>query len=150
MDRGYICLWRKLRDSDIMKHAELLQVFIALLLESEDSAVKRIVAGVDVVTINPGEVLINYDIFASRLNLKLGHLALTLSILEHMNVISHKPLHYDEYVDDDAVDAVITIKNWNMYQPPVFEREYLASHDNDNNHDAVANILTLEGTRDDQ
>lgn len=131
MDRGYVCLWRKLRDSDVMKHADVLQVFIALLIESEDVPTKKITMCMDVETLDPGEVFIKYNEFASRLGLQDDQLVMILNVLQAMDIISHVPLGYDDERPDVADEAVIMIRQWSNYQPPVAEPEYIDSIVND-------------------
>lgn len=125
MDRGYVCLWRKLKDSDIIRHADLLQVFIALLVETNDRPTKRVMRYLDVDEILPGEVLIDYDKFRANLLLKRDQLIYMLNILQSMDIVEHIPLACEGCDDDCADEAVIVIRNWSTYQPPVTDEDYL-------------------------
>lgn len=127
MERGYVCLWRKLKDSDVMKHADVLQVFIALLLESSDDPTKKITMELEVITLEPGEVYINYENFSSKIGLSVSHLLMVIDVLVAMGIIAHIPAIIDDTQPDLSDEAIILIKRWRMYQPPRMPHEYLDS-----------------------
>ena len=127
MERGYVCLWRKLKDSDVMKHADVLQVFIALLLESSDEPARKITMEMEVITLEPGEVYINHGDFSTKLGLSVNHLLMVIDVLVAMGIIAHIPVIIDDTQPDLFDEAIILIKRWRMYQPPRMPHEYLDS-----------------------
>jgi len=138
MDRGYVCLWRKLRDSDVIKDQRALQVFIALLVHSGDTSIKCTLPNGEAEVINPGEVFITYDSFSSGLGIDILDLVHALAKLEDMEIIKHIPLETEYGEPLRPLCAFIIIREWSTYQPPMFEDEYLDD------------IQMDDGVRDDQ
>ena len=138
MDRGYICLWRQLRDSEVMKDQRALQVFIALLVHSGDTSVKCTLPNGEAEVINPGEVFIEYESFASSLDIDTYDLSAALSELESLEIIKRIPLEPEHDEPPFSSHAFIIIREWSTYQPPMFEDEYFDD------------IQIDDGVRDDQ
>mgnify|MGYP003592542477 CR=1 FL=1 len=112
MNRGYVHLWRKVKDSAVFQNEGLFKVFIWCLLRAnykENFVPVKTGRGFSEVRLLPGTFLFGRDSAARELNMKpstVWNRIMKLKKLEFLNIESNS--HY----------SIIYIINWNIYQAP--------------------------------
>ena len=111
MNRGYVHLWRMVKDSAVFQNEGLFKVFVWCLLRAnykEQYVLVKTGRGCSEVRLLPGTFLFGRDSAARELNMKPSTAwkrILKLKKLEFLNIESHS--HY----------SIIYIINWHIYQP---------------------------------
>lgn len=109
MERGYVPLWRKTEDSAVFRNAELLQLWILLLIRTTHKPyVASVPTGIGFtdVSLQPGDVLFGRYEFAKRLRCPPGSIPKRIQKLISLgNITTKSNTHY----------SIISIINWDIY-----------------------------------
>lgn len=117
MERGYVPLWRKTEDSAVFRNAELLRLWILLLVRATHKPyVASVPTGIGLteVHLQPGDVLFGRFEFAKRLRCPPGSIPKRIQKLISLGNIEVKSnTHY----------SVISIVNWESYASAINNRK---------------------------
>lgn len=106
MNRGYVKIWRKLEDSGILGNAEVCQLFMFLMVKACHKS-RKIMAGTQIIELQPGEFFTGRKRLASELNSSEQRIRTALSALRRHEVVS---------VRSTSRGSVISLINWVKYQ----------------------------------
>ena len=115
MHRGYVKLWRKTIDSSILYRAELLQLFIYLLLKANYK-----VSEFENIIIEPGQVVVSRQSIADNLKLNPNKIYRMLKLLSKWRMIELK---------SNNRFTIVSICNWDNYQSLDFKNEQRSNND---------------------
>ena len=107
MQRGFIKIWRKLRDSGLMQNANALAVFLHLLMEATHKQRKVGVTGGRVITLKRGQVITGRKRLAEQLNLTERKIRTAMGLLIGLEIVTSKAT---------STYSVVTVLNYNKYQ----------------------------------
>lgn len=109
--QGWVCLHRKILDSEVFANPDLLRMFVWCLVRAShkqrhvDTTTGR---GSVVVTVGPGQFITSREKAARELHLKPSTVYRHWKRLENMGVIT---------IQADRHWSIITLVNWSTYQP---------------------------------
>ena len=106
MQRGYVKLWRKVRDSGLLQNGPALQLFTWLLTDATFKPSKRIVSG-QPVFLEPGQAIFARRRAAQELALTERKCRTSLDMLVNMEIVTHKTTR---------TCTIISFVNWQTYQ----------------------------------
>lgn len=106
MNRGYIRLWRKSLDNDLIRNPNAWQLMSWCLLKATHKPHKQIV-GASIVELSPGQLIFGRASVARELGLTERKIRTSLELLKKVDFLTIKTTN--KY-------SVITIVNWNTYQ----------------------------------
>jgi hypothetical protein len=106
MERGFVKVWRKTLDSELLQHPRALQLFMHLLLTATSKPCRRIVAG-GPVELRPGDVVTGRERLAQELGATVREIRTAMDILKKMEIVTTKATN--KY-------SIISIINWDRYQ----------------------------------
>jgi hypothetical protein len=110
VDRGYVKLWRKLKDSVVFQNPNILKMFIWGLLKATHKEVwipVKTGKGEEIVCLKPGQFIFGRYQSAKELNVPPSSARNWLHFLENAQIWdSQKGQHY----------SIVTICNWDIYQ----------------------------------
>jgi len=106
MQRGYVRLWRKIRDKAILEDSTLCQVFLKALLDAEFKRTQRKV-GTKFVDLEPGEFVFGRTAWARALNVPENQIRTRIKLLERMGTISANKFA--------STYTVYKFNNWSTY-----------------------------------
>ena len=107
MNRGYVKLWRKSLDNELLAHAEAWQLFSYFLLKAAHRP-REIVLGNQVVKLREGDLVVGREALATALNSTVQKIRTNLGLLENLGIITKKSTN--KY-------TLISVVNWHSYQP---------------------------------
>lgn len=106
MNRGYIKLWRKSKDSGFLGNADVWQLLSWCLLTATHRARRQIV-GKQLVDLRPGQLIFGRISVAKELNSTEKKIRNALKLLENADFLS---------VQRASKYSIITVVNWQCYQ----------------------------------
>ncbi len=106
MNRGYVKLWRKSKDSGFLGNAEAWQLLCWCLMSASHKRHKLLV-GKQLVTLEPGQLVFGRKAAAQELNTTEQRIRTSLKLLENGDFLTSQPTN--KY-------SIITIVNWHSYQ----------------------------------
>lgn len=109
MHRGYVKLWRKMRDHEMMIHEGICQLFLWVLLHARNEPGR--VQGVD---LEPGQVIVGRHVLAAHLKQNPATLYKRLLWLQSRNIVSLR---------SNNRHTVVTLVNWELYNGEKTDRE---------------------------
>lgn len=107
MHRGYVKLWRKIVDSGIINHPELLQTFIWILVNAAHEPKK--VMGVE---LQPGQLVLGRYVLSAALRIKPD------AAYKRLKTLSNKKWSMCSLQSSDRY-TVVSVCNWESYQGEV-------------------------------
>lgn len=106
MNRGYVKLWRKSKDSGFLGNAEAWQLLCWCLMSASHKRHKLLV-GKQLVTLEPGQLVFGRKAAAQELNTTEQRIRTSLKLLENADFLTSKATNKF---------SIITIVNWHSYQ----------------------------------
>ena len=106
MNRGYVKLWRKSKDSGFLGNAEAWQLLSWCLLNATHKPHKQLV-GKQLVTLEPGQVIFGRVSVAKELNTTERKIRTSLQLLEKSDFLT---------IRTTSKYSILSITNWATYQ----------------------------------
>jgi len=106
MNRGYIKVWRKIQDNDILKNHKYCAFFLWSLTKASHKRV-NIIVGCQPVTLDPGQFIFGRRMAADELGMSEREIRTCLEIAKKADFLTIKTTN--KY-------SIITIINWTIYQ----------------------------------
>ena len=110
MNRGYVCLWRKIEDSAVFADPHLLQLFLWCLMRATHktySVPAPTGRGQTVVTLKPGQFIFGRHAAGKALKCPPSTIRNRMDSLRKRNIVD---------IQSDTHYSVVTIVNWRRYQ----------------------------------
>jgi hypothetical protein len=110
MNRGYVCLWRKIQDSPVFQNEGLLKVFIWCLIRANHQEVwvkVRTGRGFTEVKLQAGDFIFGRHSAAKELKMPAGTVWKRMLKLEKLEILN---------IEKDTHFSIVTIINWPIYQ----------------------------------
>lgn len=124
MNRGYVKLWRKSKDSGFLGNADAWQLLCWCLLNATHKPHKQII-GKQMVNLEPGQVVFGRCAAAKELNTTERKIRTSLELLKKADFLT---------VKTTSKFSIITIVNWHSYQ----DERPASDQQNDQQHDQQA------------
>lgn len=115
MNRGWISLFRKIKDSPVFDNPKILKVFTWCLLKASHKD-QRFVIGLKEISLTPGQFIYGRKQAARELKMPES------TVRNYMDFLSGKGKNSDRYVDREVdiksmgVCSIVSIRNWDKYQ----------------------------------
>jgi len=106
MNRGYVKLWRRSLDNDLIRNAQAWQVMTWALLKAAHRK-RRILVGSTIVELEPGQLVIGRISLARELGTTERKIRTALDLLQKCNFLTVKATNKF---------SIISIINWYIYQ----------------------------------
>lgn len=106
MHRGYLKLWRKIRDNPRMRDPHYLAVWITLLTEAAYKD-RDVVFGGKRITLKPGQLITGRRQIAENTGVQESKVERILTLLKNEQQIEQRT---------SSINRLITITNWHIYQ----------------------------------
>jgi len=110
MNRGYVCLWRKIQDSPVFQNEGLLKVFVWCLIRANHKEIwvkVRTGRGFTEVKLQAGDFIFGRHSAAKELRMPAGTVWKRMLKLEKLNILN---------IEKDTHFSIVTIINWPIYQ----------------------------------
>jgi len=106
MKRGYVKLWRKSLDNDLIRHSQAWQLMTWALLKAAHNK-REIIVGSTIMELEPGQLVFSRISLAHELNTTERKIRTALDILKKCKFLT---------VQATSKFSIITIIKWDIYQ----------------------------------